>query len=544
VNHTFTGLRPASGGTPTLTIEAQSDLSAPNEFIAVRIDGGPAQNYFVATGSDCPATPDVALRTFTLAEFNALISDGSLHINCDASGSVNSTVCQSGGVRLRLAYQSSESESDCNDNGVFDACEIAEGSEYDCNGNGVLDSCDIDSGLALDCNGNGKPDSCDISSGTSTDLDGNGVPDECAGQFVVGGSGFATMQAAIDVAPTGATILVGAGTFNMTTTLHDKAVTLRSIAGASNTTLSGVGLSSSMLTIRGALTNGTIIEGFTFRDGVAGSAIGDIHVGGAIALEQCTAIIRNCRFLANSADVGGAIHALNFSGSIEACVFESNTATLDGGALQLETSSQWRLLGNTFVQNSSGSLGGALSLVLITEAADGAIEACVFRDNFTDGLGSAMAYAADLGADLPMMSCTIEGNTSDASAAIVRVVDNSTRGLALQNTRFCFNAPDNVSGPITDLGGNVLSQDCDGDGACDADQIDSGALDQNENGHLDICEVARGDLNLDGIVNGADISVLLSAWGATNPLLGDLTGDGLVNAADLAIMLGSWGSTP
>ena len=51
---------------------------------------------------------------------------------------------------------------DCNNNGVPDATDIANGTSQDCNGNGIPDSCDIGSGFAKDCNGNGVPDSCDL----------------------------------------------------------------------------------------------------------------------------------------------------------------------------------------------------------------------------------------------------------------------------------------------------------------------------------------------------------------------------------------------
>ncbi|MDY7109093.1 MAG: C1 family peptidase, partial [Planctomycetota bacterium] len=49
----------------------------------------------------------------------------------------------------------------------------------DCNENGVPDDCDIADGTSGDCNGNGIPDECDIADGTSQDEDGNGIPDEC-----------------------------------------------------------------------------------------------------------------------------------------------------------------------------------------------------------------------------------------------------------------------------------------------------------------------------------------------------------------------------
>ena len=47
-----------------------------------------------------------------------------------------------------------------------------------------------------------------------------------------------------------------------------------------------------------------------------------------------------------------------------------------------------------------------------------------------------------------------------------------------------------------------------------------------------------GDLNGDGLVNGADLGGLLGAWGTPGP--GDLDGNGIVNGADLGIMLGEW----
>jgi nitrate/TMAO reductase-like tetraheme cytochrome c subunit len=48
-----------------------------------------------------------------------------------------------------------------------------------------------------------------------------------------------------------------------------------------------------------------------------------------------------------------------------------------------------------------------------------------------------------------------------------------------------------------------------------------------------------GDLDGNGVVNGADLAILLGAWGTAGP--GDLNGDGVVNAADLALLLGNWG---
>jgi len=49
------------------------------------------------------------------------------------------------------------------------------------------------------------------------------------------------------------------------------------------------------------------------------------------------------------------------------------------------------------------------------------------------------------------------------------------------------------------------------------------------------------DLNGDGTVGGADIAMLLGAWGGLDASA-DLNADGVVSAPDLAIMLSSWGA--
>ncbi len=51
-----------------------------------------------------------------------------------------------------------------------------------------------------------------------------------------------------------------------------------------------------------------------------------------------------------------------------------------------------------------------------------------------------------------------------------------------------------------------------------------------------------GDLNEDGKVAGADISILLTLWGGHG--CGDLNADGSINAADIAVLIAHWGDCP
>lgn len=83
--------------------------------------------------------------------------------------------CNNNGVPDECDVASGFSE-DCQPNGVPDECELA---GNDCNNNSVPDECDIADNFSDDCNNNGVPDECDIADSTSEDCQPNGIPDEC-----------------------------------------------------------------------------------------------------------------------------------------------------------------------------------------------------------------------------------------------------------------------------------------------------------------------------------------------------------------------------
>lgn len=65
--------------------------------------------------------------------------------------------------------------------------------------------------------------------------------------------------------------------------------------------------------------------------------------------------------------------------------------------------------------------------------------------------------------------------------------------------------------------------------------------DVDSDSKADRCERALGDINLDGMVDGLDIAVLLASWGERNSIA-DINLDGLVDGLDLTILLASWGT--
>ena len=85
------------------------------------------------------------------------------------------------------------------------------------------------------------------------------------------------------------------------------------------------------------------------------------------------------------------------------------------------------------------------------------------------------------------------------------------------------------------------SRDCNGDGIVDFGQIRAGLVpDVNQNNVPDECD-CLADIFVDGLVNGADLGIVLSQWGQGAGAASDINRDGTVDGTDLAIVLGTWG---
>jgi hypothetical protein len=88
--------------------------------------------------------------------------------------------------------------------------------------------------------------------------------------------------------------------------------------------------------------------------------------------------------------------------------------------------------------------------------------------------------------------------------------------------------------------------DCNSDGIVDYGQILQGQLaDLNADGIPDICQqptCVDADLFRNGVINGADLGILLSQWGpAPAGTVSDINRDGQVSGADLGFLLNAWG---
>ena len=203
------------------------------------------------------------------------------------------------------------------------------------------------------------------------------------------------------------------------------------------------------------------------------------------------------------AGAGGALRVVGTTVQITSCVMDGNFA-LNGGSIMGSA-----ILRNCSIQGlASLGYGGAAHLSAGSEAI-----ACRFSGSadcnypLLYGVGPvAIDGCTFVGGDPENFFC----NEDPADLA----ANGFAKGTTILDSRFCGYQPAAINGPWTDLGGNSFNP-----GACDL-----------------------ADLNGDGVVNGADLALVLADWG--EPCLGcpsDINDDGLVNGADLALVLAAWG---
>ncbi len=102
---------------------------------------------------------------------------------------------------------------------------------------------------------------------------------------------------------------------------------------------------------------------------------------------------------------------------------------------------------------------------------------------------------------------------------------------------------DNFGGAVAVEADRVLagapSEDSNATGV-GGDSLNNGAIDSGAAFVFTFAPAPTGDMNGDGHVSGADLAMLLGAWGTVGENGLDLDGSGVVDGADLAILLGAW----
>jgi hypothetical protein len=240
----------------------------------------------------------------------------------------------------------------------------------------------------------------------------HGLLTVCLATVLLGGSATATIwdvpgdantiQGGIDLAASGDTVMVAAGTYNEpqkaitgTFAVFDSAmivlspgVRLISASGAASTTIDAADSGRVLFCAEG--TAGTLIKGFTITGGnIDREATVEPGHGGGLCAIACTIKVENCVFVDNEAFSHGGAKIDSKSGLIVGCRFENNYVTSSSAGLGIE--------------EYNGSV------VRVT------VDDCDFIDNVVDastggGGGGACVYPGGVGSLATITNSTFSGN--------------------------------------------------------------------------------------------------------------------------------------
>ncbi len=350
-------------------------------------------------------------------------------------------------------------------------------------------------------------------------------------------SQYPTIQAAMTAAQIGDTVLVADGTYtgpdNTNLSFNSRAFTVRSENGPENCIIDcggeAVGFWFSFDP------PDAVVDGFTITNG------GGYPGGGLYMYYFGDATIRNCIITGNASPFtgGGGILCEGAFPTIINCTITGNTAGSAGGGGIYCTMSDPTITNCTITGNTTDGFGKNISS---TEGSNPTITNSILWGHgideiYVDDFSTAVVSYSDVQGGWPG-----PGNI-DADPLFTDAANGDYR-LAAGSP--AIDAGDNTSVPVnvtTDLCNNPRFHD-------DSGTADTGNPD-GVNHMVDIgpyefqgVTALPGDIDGNGVVNIADLLMLLAAWGRCGDCGNcpeDLNGDCTVGITDLLILLANWG---
>jgi predicted outer membrane repeat protein len=270
--------------------------------------------------------------------------------------------------------------------------------------------------------------------------------------------------------------------------LGAKGLTLRSTGGKGVTTIRGASTGS---TVR--VSGGGQIEGF-FIQGGGGDEESGVRRGGAMRITAGSVTIKDCDIRAGDVGAsgeGGLVFIRDAAPNFVNCRLEMGTASEGGGVYARATDATVRVptFTDCLVRNNSAASGGGI-------------------------------FLRGAGMQPTLLRVTFEQNIASVQGSAI--LSTSGARPSLSGCRACGNTTPVIVGGFDETGLNRMSDDCNGDGSCDADQIASGELaDDDADGIPDVCQDCDGDGESD-------------RYSIAQGLVPDCNGNQVPDACDLA----------
>ena len=454
---------------------------------------------------------------------------------------------------------------DCNTNGIPDSCDIATGAANDCNLNGIPDSCDIVTGAANDCNANAVPDSCDITTGVAKDCNLNTIPDSCD---------IATSVAKdcnLNTIPDSCDIATGVAKDCNANGIPDSCDIATDFAKDCNT--NGIPDTCDIAT---GFANDCNLNGIPDTCDIATGVAKDCNANGIPdSCDIATGVAKDCNLngIPDTCDIATAFAKdCNTNGIPDTCDIatgfakDCNLNTIpDSCDITTGFAKDCNL--NTIPDTCDIATGFAKDCNLNTIPDTCDIATGFANDCNTNGIPDTCDIATGFSRDIdtngipdeckadcnhnqiPDAYEIAQGTTPDCNAnAAPDSCDIASTFSADIDTN---NIPDECQPDCNanDLPdsyeiANGTALDCNFNGIPDSCDIASGLPDTDADGRLDICETDFGDFDLNGVINGLDLSYILSGWGTVNPPIGDIDQNGSIGGSDLTAILSRWGNVP
>jgi len=357
-------------------------------------------------------------------------------------------------------------------------------------------------------------------------------------RVLVDGNGDApTIQAGLDSAAAGDTVLVAPGTYTWTNQHTDSnpdyakwAMLFFNLEVRDIIVVSEAGPGSTILDAQGsgrvvdfiASNEGDVLDGFTLTGGDAYmSAQGDSTGGGILAhltgvSTPASPWIRNCIITGNRADRGGGIGLAGQTPiRVENCVIANNEAILGGGVWSINTENEAVFVDCVIRDNVVTDRGGGICIyhAFVT------FESCTIYGNRASDKGGALFCFRTFQSTNPvsLISCSLVDNKANHGGAVGLV---STAFLSLQS---CIIAHQDAWSTFDFLEDNVLEMGC-----CDifgnrgGDEIPDTAVDLGDNFSQDPLFCGAADSGDYGLQPGSPCAAGNHPAGADCGLIGAL----------------------